>query len=229
MRKEQIFFVFALFLLVSFIGIVSSFDTDDVEYRGSVSVEKGWNLLTFYSMDFSNFLGDNRLYESLRDDGVIAVYLYDEYSRDYIKLYPNLEKEKHERYLESIGDVEEDIGSLGEYSRISNAAMWIYMKWSRQFQYKTLDGPMPINFIELKGGWNLLSVHPSMVGKNIDDIKGECSISKFGYWDAEEQKWEDRRDDEFTSDMIGTGFAIKVREDCKMEDSESSIEPPSLP
>jgi hypothetical protein len=73
-----------------------------------------------------------------------------------------------------------------------------------------------------------------MIGKSLDDMKGNCTIEKSFIWNINEisggAQWEQiPLDGRFTQEILSKGFVLKVTSDCKLGTSEQVTAPPILP
>ncbi|MBI2110119.1 hypothetical protein HYT58_03035 [Candidatus Woesearchaeota archaeon] len=194
---------------------------------GSTKLSKGWNLVTIYVFD------DDAIFETcgssppLRDVGINAVFFYDKYEKEYIRLYPNCELGKLEKFFDRMGDPENG-GDLGEYGSFTNSALWVHSNKERDFSFTTLDGPLPIEMINLQNKWNFLTVTSDIVGKSLDEISGNCDVKKATYWDSKTQNWKGiNNNKKFDNELLWKGFVVKVADDCKLGTKVTAI--PELP
>ncbi len=234
---KKIILPICLVVLVA-VGIFVLAETSEGEYNpagidGSVTLEKGWNLVTIYGINREIFydIGSEADEKSVNDFGIKAIYFYDRDNKEYVRLHPNQESNKVNN-LQSRLNWQGNTEKRKEYAFFTNSAVWIYSEKKQTFNFQTLDGPFFINYFNLKQGWNFLYVTPEMIGKNLNDIKGNCNIQKSHAWWAERQEWDliDLNDAPFPEDSVGYGIILKVSNDCKLGTSSgSSTNPPGLP
>ena len=160
MKKGIMFLIGMVLVLGLVVMVVGEFD-DGMEYSTTLNLDKGWNLVSIYAIENifdSNTLGQN--YEDyLSDLGVKAVFFWDDYNNEYIRLYPNQEREKVERFILRLGS-EDEVSD--DYLRFITSSMWVYTDKQSSISYRTLDGPSPVDLLNLKSGWNFLSFTPEM-------------------------------------------------------------------
>ena len=75
-------------------------------------------------------------------------------------------------------------------------------------------------------GWNFFTVFSDMVGKSLDEIKGDCTIEKAYIWNPEDQAW--IRLYKFPEPLLGYGIVFKTSNDCLLGKVTIS-EVPGLP
>lgn len=229
MNKKIIMPIVLMTLVGLAIFVVAQQDVN--EYNSTMQLEKGWNLVSIYTIDdiFESNLGSG--YDSyLEELGVKAVFFWDFQNKEYIRLYPNQEEEKVKQLLSRI-DIAHDEDAQKDFYRVISSSMWVYTDKSSSVSYRA-ETPSSLSSLSLKSGWNFLTTIPKMMNKNLDEFKGDCNIQKAYFWNSEEQDWAmmplDRKFME--SELIGRGFIIKVLEDCTFGESESSTtSPPGLP
>jgi len=197
----------SLILLVGLAVFVSALSTDS-QHNVKLNLNKGWNLVGMYAFDDS--------FSDLTNSGFIEVaYIYDNINKEYIQLYPNRDVGK--------------IASSGILERWGTTAVWIYTKEAREFAPSSIDQPAQLSSIQLKQGWNFLSITPEMWNKAFNDFKGSCDIQKiYGY---EQNNWAGLS---LTfpinhEELIGSGLIVKVSSDCTLSSSTSGVNPPALP
>jgi hypothetical protein len=238
MKKGIMFLIGMVLVLGLVVMVVGEFD-DGMEYSTTLNLDKGWNLVSIYAIENifdSNTLGQN--YEDyLSDLGVKAVFFWDDYNNEYIRLYPNQEREKVERFILRLGS-EDEVSD--DYLRFITSSMWVYTDKQSSISYRTLDGPSPVDLLNLKSGWNFLSFTPEMTidinsasseeeaKYTINNIKGDCDIEKAYIFDSESKKWVTLPlNEELDDALIGLGFVVRVSEDCELGSSIAS--PPAIP
>lgn len=225
---------FALFALVllGFLAFVAAdasdiYQIDQAGIDSSVTLKKGWNLVTNYAI-MRIFDNVQSYQEDLKNQQIRAIFMYDKYSKQYIRLYPDKEQDKLDVF---INQVNIDTGaSINDYAGFTNGALWVYSDREQTLKFRTTDGPIKINYVGLKAGWNFLAITPDMVGKKIGDYKGTCVIEKMG--DYLRNNWDVAvpQDSNTFADQDGDvwyGRVIKVRSDCVL--GSSTINPPALP
>ena len=198
---------------------------------GTISLKKGWNLVSVYSIR-NAFDETNELYFQGKD--IKATFFYDRYYKRYMRIYPNREGDKLNEWFNQLGDVEKG-GSIEEYGGFVNSAMWIYSSKDQTLDFKTVDGPLKVDYVGLKSGWNFLTITSEMTDKSLNDIKGNCNIISAFLWDKQNQEWgtilnllDDKNILKNEGGLWG-GFIIKVSNNCKLGSSGETTTPPELP
>ncbi len=191
---------------------------------GSVTLSRGWNLVTIYA--FSDDAAFEGTYLDPRS-GLGPVFFFNKYSQNYIQLFSEKDRGKLYEFFEQVGDPEEG-GDIEEYGSAASSSMWVYASKEQTLIFETLDGPAPPDLMKLSSGWNFLTVTPYMVGDSLDNIAGDCEIKKAAYWDSGEQKWKVLNGDRGLKDKwLWKGFVVKVRDNCEMGPKAEAL--PDLP
>ena len=127
-----------------------------------------------------------------------------------------------------MGTLEDDV--------VLTSAMWVYSDKAGVLKYSTIEDYMPLSFRKFYAGWNLVTVVPLMIEKNINEFKGTCDILKakaYGYDNSGTTfYWNDLLDEKLPIESVGIGMAIEISKDCTFGEinvSEETISPPSIP
>lgn len=176
----------------------------------SFKLHKGWNLVPGFLDPAMIIDGD------ISPKDIRGVYLLDPVNQEYIRYFPEPEKAK----LDTIDIATDSIAT--HYSQ------WIYSNKEGSMRYNHLLTTMPNDqmFTTVRAlfpGWNLISVGDFMIGKELDEFKGDCEILKTYTW-MMDKGWQ-----EGIIRSKGAGVAIKVTERCIMKAQESVTPPPQLP
>ena len=208
----------SLAFLVSAVGVPSLPGETSVDTTGTninIQFQKGWNLIGMWTLDDS-------LSELVNNKSVEYVFIFDNLNKNYVQLAPNRESGR----LNSI------LGPGTRPGYFLNAGVWVYVKEDYLFSPQSIDDPVSIDVLKMERGWNIFSITPDMIGKSLNDFKGECEITSAYLWDSENQEWgtifnlmNDRNILE-TEGGIGKGLVIKVNEDCQLY--SSSTTPPAI-
>jgi len=198
----------------------------------SVSLNKGWNLVSLYAFDLDKYafeLNDPEQVPSY----IKAVYFYDRGNNEYIRLFPNFERTKLEQfYLNNLGTLEEP-EDIGEYGAFVNSAIWMYSTKNKQITFSVTDGLASLDYVNIKQGWNFITVTPEFSGHSLNDLKGNCNILQVYAYDEDEGGWvnliSSMDDDRILGEnaMQMHGLVMKVSDNCKLGIVEEG--PPELP
>jgi len=226
--KRGILAICFAFLLVLSMGFVSA-------ESESVDLVKGWNMVSIYTFA-ELFEGPDSVLDELKEMDIEAVFFYNRYENEYIRLYPNPETEKLEDFLDMIGNlIEGENSQIGEYGGFVNSAMWVYSGRSQNLFFNTFDGPLEWENVGLRDGWNFLTFTREIIGKSLEEIQGTCEIESVVYWNVDQQDWEIIQgvsaldlDDIVPEDFLWRGFVVKVIGGCMMGNPDI-IAPPELP
>ena len=233
--KKLILASILMMILVGIIGVVFADFDEGLEYKyQEVSLEKGWNLVSIYSIrQGADIDQSNWDREQIKKQNIKAIFFYDPYNKEYIRTYPDIEKDKLQEFVEKIDP--EGGGDIDAYWRFTSSSMWVYSNERQTVSFGTTDGPAPINYITLKSGWNFLTITPEMTDKSLKDIEGSCSITKAYLWDAQNQQWGtifnllDDRNILKNEGGLWNGLIVKVPNDCTLGSASGRVSPPELP
>jgi hypothetical protein len=195
-------------------------------YAEDFQINKGWNLV-------SPLLLNNFNYDETNSNGDIFFYLPNN-KKYYSTNEFNSDNSNFDLLKENLISLNYDFNSF-----MMTTASWIYfenpMKFS--YDYESLNSYYTENTPEFKlfSGWNLISINSLMIKENsFSTFKGDCEIKRVYLFDSELQKWETEDNiltATFYSDLVGTGMAVKVSNDCEFNfsDKEEVSAPPTLP
>jgi hypothetical protein len=190
----------------------------------SLKLEPGWNLVYGDIADYG--ICDQNQPNKLCNDDVLVRYMYVNPLNKYLMVTPTREDltSGEQSELNSIPNV-------GEY--FENNAHWVFVKNEKSLvlNFKnSFDDSNTVNEMRMFKGWNLITVMPLMIDKNIEDFKGNCEVEKVVTIDPDQNKWIDIGNVDLAGrTSVGAGFAIKVADNCQFQLEEEqipSIEPP---
>lgn len=204
----------SMFVLLLGVGFVIA-----QEWAGETGapIYKGWNLIY-------GFISPDQLSGHLEKSSIKAVYAFNPAIQQYARMYPNREDSKI--------TIDDDL--------LLQTAFWVY---SDTETGETLNGmyngdeywmyklPQPISDLQLYSGWNFVAIVPEMIGKNLDELKGSCIITRAYWWQPREQKFisvDLTNSDVLKSQQnVMSGMIIKVSSNCKLGSVEANV--PSVP
>jgi len=217
-KMKKIMILMIIFLLVTPLIVAE-------EYETTLDIDKGWNLVTSYAIRdaFDNY----KYYE---ENNFLTAYMYDRFNKEYIRLYPEREQIKLDLFITELKNVEESEIQM-RYGTFTALSIWINSRLDQQIEFRTLDGPLDLEYIELDQGWNFLSVTPEMIGNYIKDIKGTCDIELIYRFDDNDWAEMDKTGYfEFKEEYLGTGVLIKSNNNCVLtQPLDKMSEPPAIP
>jgi hypothetical protein len=185
----------------------------------TLTLGPGWNLV--YGFDFSRC--DKLQPKKLCEDDILAKYMYFTPLKKYFKVYPNGEELTNEEI--------EIINSYDKEGYLRHTAWWIYTKEEKNIYFNVPSDYDIISEIKLIKGWNLVPITPDMIGKKLNEFKGNCEILKGFRYDASSASWVEL--EKFNQSDILLGFAVKVEDNCKLgtvvEEDSGIEEPPQIP
>lgn len=136
---------------------------------------------------------------------------------DYISPNPRIDQDENDHYL---------------YAMPKGGAVFVYISSrcsledafpSRPGLNSTDEELEPIlRQIKMAKGWNFITVTPWMIGRSLNEIKGNCEIDKIAGWKDVEQSWiitlgdDDKLNNPFEMNNIGRGFGVKISDKCNL-------------
>ena len=202
-------------LLISFFAVImclSLASAEEIVYN--VKIKQGWNLV--YGDTTNDVFGLS----------MVARYRWVNPINKNILFYPEsfTTVENEEIYKITNEDetilnaLAQKIGPLNAY--FEDDADWIYFNKESTISfifnsevYESLD----VITIKLFKGWNTKTIMPWMIGKTVDDFRGNCDINDVAIYDANNDNWLPFMSENFHEDMVMGGFAIKVDDNCILE------------
>ena len=215
MNKKILLFAIVLIFSVGLAGIVYSSQEEK-----SISIYKSWNLLHFGFLSSSNDNGEVKL------SNFKYAYIFDPNEKEYVLAWNN-------------GDWTNEMKNKynfkrGESNWLTSSSVWVYSDKTGTMKIWVDGGDIPI--FDLSNGWNFIGIVPGMIGKTLNEIKGNCNIVKVAGWEPGDQEWDDSvptgksfLDEKFTSDSLGMGFVMKVSNNCKLGTPSVKNNIPSVP
>jgi hypothetical protein len=206
-----------LVVLVSLTVFVSAVSTHKQEggYDIEIYVEEGWNLVhaILPQYDIISFDGEIQISD------IKTVFYYSPIKNKYIEFYPSFSQSE-------LSERENNDGLLMN-------SFWIYTTKAGYLKYITPSGypeqPEDGFYQEVFRGWNFVSIIPEMIGKTLEDIKGNCDIENAYQWVLKEKRWgKIPKENVFLEHKSpsGIGMIIKVTNDCTLGTSTNI---PQLP
>ncbi len=211
--KTRIIFLSILLIFSSLIVLVyASAQPQTLELK----IYKGWNMVSLLVM--SGGPEDFEITCPLQD--LIVLYGYDPLEKSYVKIKDVTQLSSQDRrdrgIFHSSWEFYKGEGKYQNYiARSSVNSGWLY---------STKDCKITIPFFpsfftvvtpdKFPAGWNFFTVFSDMVGKSLDDIKGDCVIEKAYIWNPEAQGWMELGEQKFAETILGYGFVFKTSNDC---------------
>jgi len=222
----------SIIVIITVTAFVFAADGDELEYLDQeVTLKEGWNLVSVYTLSNYLFILDTELSkydkDNLEDLQIKAIFFYDFFEKSYIMSYPQNEVDKILIFKERVNS------NFDNYGLHANSALWVYSDKRQVISFRTTDGPLMVEDVKMKLGWNFLTITPDMKGKTINQIKGNCDIEKLYSYETSVQKWSNNlaydnfMDEELTDDSIWSGIVIKLNSDCSF--GGDSVNPPQIP
>ena len=218
--------------------------TDCRKTQSIINVEKGWNLIQWYSVWYQHFAQTSC---NLNSGGY--GFFYDPFKKNYTHTYfsssnnikANLYQPDFDMNWEEFLEKKKVYQFYGDLN-----SFWVYSEESCKITlnypdyYDDINPPDGLqlfsdntggNSRKLSQGWNFLSVYTLLKGNNLEGIKGDCSFEKAYFFNAKNQDWEQvQLDYKFSSSDIGKGIVVKTISECTPEFKiGSSSQPPLIP
>jgi len=216
--KSKIIFLLSLLIFTSLVvSIYALAQPRTLE----VKIYKGWNLvsLAIMGVDPQNFE------TTCSPQDLIVLYGYDPIEKRYVKIKDITEVDPKVGIFGSTYGFVKLSEETGKYIAISPVSSgWLY---SIKDCSMTLRAGVPADFVLVAAvniytsvnagfpaGWNFFTVFHDMVGKSLDDIKGDCTIKKAYIWNPEDKTWLKLKEQKFSEPLLGYGFVFKTANDC---------------
>lgn len=212
-------FVLSISLIILFLGVTLVYATElkwgftttdaSVEQKSLVLI-KGWNLIQ--GLADPSFIVSGTQGRANSQGYIKAIFAFNPINKEYVRVYPNPERTALDALPSSILQLPLWVYSSGDGETIS-------------YQTESLTGNFQFTW---PAGWNFISVGNEMVGRSLDEIKGNCNIEKAFGWDPKSQDWISIMTTPFDKEAVGMGYVIKFSSDCKLGTSttEGTITPP---
>jgi len=236
--------------------------SDKPYLRSTFNIYKGWNLVPIVENGNAPSRGRNT-YEGY-GDRILGCGLNENFDSWQIKYQYNYIPGKG--YVG--GELDYNTGGLKEpaKTRFETALRDYYMPngnrddlfslmFTSQWFYSEIDCSYPLSSlavedaqkqadildrVKLNSGWNLISIMPAFLDKNLRDSFGNCNVLKVNAWNPVEQKWEysssesnqkvsDLLNTRISEELLFTPLVVQVETDCTLGASESNINPPAIP
>ncbi len=217
MDKKILLFL-SLIFLVGFLGVVGFVNASN--QLSEIQLHKGWNLVY-------GFTGTDRILSGgdISSTNIKAVYLLTQPSQEYVRVYPDPESDK-------LWELDDDY--------YEKTAQWVYSDKSGILKYNS-EEPLPLGELKLYRGWNFVGITSNMIGPievssgsfidgQVQHIAGTCNIEKSYFFDPRAQEWVIfPLDEDFSDGALGSGWIVKLSNDCKLGLKVGVIGPPELP
>lgn len=174
-----------------------------------VPIEKGWNLV--YGLDGVETPRDILSGSEIQAQNIKAIYIYIPQINSYARVHPKPEVEKILQYLTE-NDVE-------------NSVFWVYSDKQGTGRFN-VDGPIPFEERILNKGWNFYPIYEEMVGKQINEFRGNCEVERIYAFEPTRQQWINLIDEEMQRETLGLGIVVKVKNECRFGEVGDIVTPP---
>lgn len=196
--KKLISLILLLTLLSTGVLAVNTFVTENGNYKVSIDIQKGWNLV--YAFDDDTAITSD---SEIQFSNIKSRWLFSPLNQ---KFYDITSQSIESGMRKAESDTGTGISERMKY--FGNTGVWFYSDKVGKLKFMT-SSVQPLNQIFLKKGWNIVSITTEFVGHYIYDIKGTCEFEQIYGWDAGQQTWAWKA---FSS--VGFAQVIKVSNDC---------------
>tara|TARA_Y100000310_G_C20588644_1_gene766778 strand:- start:192 stop:1079 length:888 start_codon:yes stop_codon:yes gene_type:complete len=182
-----------------------------VGYEVEIQLYKGWNLIPALC---------NSGIDEIKAANIETMYFLNPNTNEYLNTYHN------GKFMN-----EQELGPFEE--QVCSSSQWVFVSESNTFRYRP-DHLPKLEDKQINKGWNFLIVTPEFKGKPIEQIKGDCDISRLYFYNAEEdeiQHWKAIPLDFAIPDyIVGLNLVVKTTNNCHMGSLEEPIgAPPPIP
>jgi hypothetical protein len=175
----------------------------------AVTIKSGWNLISLPAQ-YLTYSAAN----TCQPDERWSIWWY----------YPPLGKFINQYQGEQYGD------NVWQY--VVKTGFWVYspdectLAWGVTGEYYTADD-LPM----LYKGWNMVMFSKDMVGRTIEDVKGDCKISRSFVWNEGSNSWQELDlSMEIPKNAVGHGWVARVEENCNLgSPGTGQTQPPGFP
>lgn len=192
-----------------------------------LKIYKGWNLVSLGLIENAANICPPK--------SLIVLYGYDPLENRYIKIKDVTEVSSHSEMLRSIKEFY--TGSNLTRSPVNSG--WLYssadceiireMSWGSDFMQEDILEQIRSLGVKFPAGWNFFTVLLEMIGKSIDEVKGDCLIEKAYIWNPEDQTWIKLWEQKLPETLMGLGIVFKTTNDCQLGEIITIPGAPALP
>ncbi len=188
----------------------TDYNTSAPEVQREVAITEGWNLIHGFANPEWITGGD------ISQSNIKALFILNPVTKTYARFYPN--------------PIRDEVDQL---SSVPDMVAWVYSDKTGTMKFKTVASEV-LKF-NWPAGWNMIGVTGDFVGKSLNQLKGNCTITSYYVWQADSQKWyKDSKglDAYFGKEWVGKGVLIKFAQDCKLglrTNTNTVSTPPPLP
>jgi len=222
MKKKAILAITLIAIFSIAFAATYSYDADTKQL--TYNLKKGWNLLPI-GFEGPPVFADNST--------AGAVYVWISPLGRYIG---GIVKDGS---VESNDDYSQTLETMKDYAPF---AMWVYLKRDITVTSYEITSPELARGegapTKLAQGWNFVAVWPFMVGMGIQDLFGDCTITKANQWMAETQSWQQASSTQAAQNMsgtirdydVGSTMIVYATSECDLDFvGTEAITPPPLP
>jgi hypothetical protein len=168
----------------------------------NIKLKKGWNLVTTPTQGIEFTQGT-----CIGEKPLAFVFLSDK-----------------QRYV-TLEEALSLLGKEGTLNYLGTHSLWIYSYDDCNLGFK-VESYSTYSNMKLEKGWNLLGVTQDMIGETLSIIKGDCNFERIYSWNPDKQEWDGKSENDLI-ESLGNGIAVKVVEDCNL--NQNMIQPPPFP
>ena len=170
-----------------------------MDYKATIHLDKGWNLIAGGSEFLDEYLMPG---SELSLDDLTVVYAFFPASKQYLQIYPEPSHDVIDAIAVKIKPEEKE--------ELKTVAKWVYAKNAGILK---MDFYIYYDVFALWKGWNLIAINPFLEGKTLNGFKGNCNIVKaYEFKDNNWVVW--NLDKRINKQDLGKGIAIKSSNDC---------------
>ena len=221
MTKGNLVLAFSV-LLILIIGMLQA-QAQEVIPTYKIQIDKGWNLIYRFYNPSEQILPDSEV----KSSDIKAIYGFVPTVQKYVEVYPNIQ----------------DDGNFNKYGiddgYLADGGFWVYSDKSGFLSYTGLEEETPISNRQLYKGWNFVGISHEMLNTFVES--GTCEIERMFY--CERGQWDILTEDILSSvgmsynkfnvadneQDVGHVVLVKVGENCMLDLSSETINPPPIP
>lgn len=185
----------------------------------TVNIHRGWNLIPLFAWESESKVPSS----GMKNADFKYKFVYQQEQNKYILAEKNGQR------------VQRDLG----FEIPLYASGWVYSEQDGQYSFGWgypgfNSGNFALSQIKLSPGWNFTFVSPYMIGKTLNDLRGNCTFSKVYSYAKEggEVRWLPLLQtmgpgENFNDYSVGFSLVIKVPAACQLGESIPAL--PQLP
>jgi hypothetical protein len=186
--------VFILLAVITIFMVVLFGLVVKAETKG-ININEGWNLIAGNILE-----GNDKILNKIYD-----IYAF---------------MPESQVYTNNLADSLSDPALIAD---LRNGAWWAWADNGFTLYTEQVGEDSPLYEYPIYLYWNFIPIRPEFIGKNLDELAGNCNLPYAYWWNSKEQKWEDYIGEQFTEDKLWTGLVVYSEDNCDMAPSQEPV------